>query len=101
MNALEIGLFYYYFNILAITGIVYFLLAIVYQRSKRVIINTAEQPFTPDNTMVKWVFKIAIVAILWFFIKEYGFANHIVLAWEYVQSFFGWTSQLIAGIYNG
>lgn len=95
---IETALIWYYFNILAITGIVYFLLAIVYQRSKRIIINTAEQPYKPDNTMVKLVFKIAIVAILFFAVREFGLSEHVETGWNYVTQFFNWTSNLIGGV---
>lgn len=90
----SLGLFWYYFNILAATGIVYLMLLIMYQRSKRIIINTAEQPYRPDNTMIKLVFKIGIFAILWFIAREYGFA-------DYVSQFFNWTSEIISEVWNG
>ena len=85
---------WYYFNILAVTGIVYFMLAIVYQRSKRAIINTAEQPYRPDNTMFKLVFKLGLVAIIWFLAREYGFD-------KYISEFFAWSSNFISGVWNG
>lgn len=90
----SLAYFWYYFNILAATGIVYFMLAIVYQRSKRSIINTAEKPYKPDNSMVKLVFRVAIFAIIVFMVREYGFSS-------YVSQFFDWTSDLIGGIWNG
>ena len=98
---IETALLWYYFNILAATGIVYFLLAIIYQRSKRAIINTAEKPYKPDNEMVKLVFKIAIVAILFFAVREFGLSEHIEAGWGYVTQFFNWTSGIIGGWYHG
>lgn len=90
----SLAYFWYYFNILAITGIIYFMLAIMYQRSKRIIINTAEQPYKPDNSMIKLVFKIGVIAIIWFIAREYGLD-------KYVSEFFTWTSDLISGVWNG
>ena len=84
----------YNFNILAATGIVYFLLAIMYQRSKRIIINTAEQPYKPDNSMIKLVIKFSIVAVIWFAAQHYGLD-------EYIKAVFEWTSELIGGFING
>ena len=90
----SLAYFWYYFNILAVTGIIYLMLGIMYQRSKRVIVNTSEQPFKPDNSMLKLVFRIALVAIIWLLVREYGLS-------EYVSGFFNWTSDILLKVYNG
>jgi len=98
---IKLALIIYYFNILAATGIVYFLLAIIYQRSKRTIINTAERPYKPNNEMVKFVFKIALVAILFFVAREFGFDKYVEIGWDWGVQFFTWTLALIGGWYHG
>jgi len=98
---IETAAFIYYFNILAIAGIVYFLLAIAYQRSKQVIINTAEQPFKRDNSMLKLIIRIAVVAMVFFAVREYGLTEHVEAAWEQIHSFFSWTSDKISEVVNG
>ena len=101
MNVAASAWVWYYFNILVIVGIVYFLLAIMYQRSKRIIINTAEQPFKPDNSMLKLVIKISIAVMIWFFIREYGLADDVSKAWEYVKAFFDYAADKVSEVYNG
>jgi hypothetical protein len=94
MDYLSLAFFWYYFNVAAITTIIIFMLAIGYQRSRRVIINTAERPFKQDNSVIKLILKVAIVAIVWFVVREYGLD-------KYVGQFFTWASDLISEAWNG
>ena len=88
-------------NILVIIGILYFLLAIMYKRSSRIIINTAEKPYKPDNTMFKLVFKLSLVIMLWFLAKEYKWDEAISQWWDYTAQFLDWTSDKIGEVWNG
>lgn len=101
MNA-AFGLWiWYYFNILAAAGIVFYLLEIMRQRSMRAIINTAEKPFKPDNTMFKRIFFLAILAIIFFLAREYKLDAPLIWAWDKFVILWLWMQGFIGGMYHG
>lgn len=66
------ALAWYYFNILAITGILFFWLAIMWKRASQTIINTSERPYKPDNTLMRWTFYLVVFGIMFFFTRQWG-----------------------------
>ncbi len=86
-----IGFLWYYFNILCVAGIVFSLLAIMYQRAGRTIINTSERPYKPDNTPFKFTVGVAIFGIIFFGIREYGtgMIEFSKMTFAFVEGYFG------------
>ena len=85
------ALVWYYFNIICIAGIIFFLLAIMYKRAGRIIINTSESPYRQDNTMMQWTFRMAMFAIIFFGLREWGSAmiEFSQASYEYLGGYFG------------
>ncbi len=65
------GLIWYYFNILGITAIVFFVMLISYNRSKRTVINIGEGT-TKQQKFPPFIKKMAIFGILFFTVREWG-----------------------------
>lgn len=68
------GLIWYYFNIIGIAGIIFFIMMIAYNRSKQVVINTAEQPAGSKKMppFLKFVVGMSIFGIIFFAVREWG-----------------------------
>ncbi len=82
---------WYYFNILGISGIIFFMLAIMYQRAGRTMVNTGERQFKPDNMAFRFTAGIAIFGIIFFSVREWGndIWNLSQTAYSFVGGYFG------------
>lgn len=68
------GFVWYYFNIIAITGIIFFLLMIALNRSKRTVINIGEQSAQQNQApmFLKFVMYMSVFGIIFFACLEWG-----------------------------
>lgn len=100
MNLFSAGWLWYHFNVLVIAGIIFYLLEIMRQRAKRIIINTAETPYKQDNTMFKKILLFCAFGLAYFGAREANldepliwmwdkFISAIVFAWNWFQTFLG------------
>ena len=80
------ALVWYYFNILAITGIIFAVFLIAYNRSKRTIINIGESS-AKDQKFPPFIKNMAIFGILFFAVREWG--DDIYEATEPIRDYVG------------
>lgn len=70
-NLTTLGFVWYYFNVLAITGIVYMVLKLAIVRAQNSISNKAENISKADNNYLYFVMFISTFAIIYFLLREY------------------------------
>ena len=65
---------WYNFNILAITGIVFFMLKIALNRSKQIVINNGSERAAQKNMppFLRFVAGLSVLAIIFFAVREWG-----------------------------
>lgn len=71
LNTVQTGLVWYYFNILAMAGIIYMLLKIALARAERATINQAESKTKADNFIIRIAVFAALFGLVFFFMRQY------------------------------
>jgi predicted PurR-regulated permease PerM len=67
----QTGLVWYYFNILAMAGIIYMLLKIALARAERATLNQSESKTRDDNFIIRIAVFAALFGLVFFFMRQY------------------------------
>lgn len=78
----QTGLIWYYFNILAMAGIIYMLLKIALARAERATINQAESKTKADNFIIRIAVFAALFGLAFFFMRQY--ISEFEKFWEWI-----------------
>ena len=70
-NLTTVGFVWYYFNVLAITVIIYMVLKLAIVRAGRARTDRFENMSKSDNQYIKFVMLIATFGIIYFLLREY------------------------------
>jgi len=71
LNVVQTGLVWYYFNILAMAGIIYMLLKIALARAERATTNQSESKTSTDNFIIRIAVFAALFGLAFFFMRQY------------------------------